>query len=479
MMTPRRPLGARLALVACLLAPRAVRAQAAPSATPNLESDAASAQRPSGSGEELAQQLARANVSSAPAGPLLSLDRALRTARSMHPALSQARANTRASEARTSEAFAPLLPQLVGQASYSRATANYVPKAGQYVPPMPPPENSTSHPFWSFGLTLNQLVYDFGQTSGRWRAAQASEDAQRLTERATAISVSLTVRTAYFEACAQKALRDVALATLADQDHHLELIQGFVQVGSRALFDLAQARSARQSALLSSVNAQNAYRLAKVQLTQAMGLEGSSAFEVSGDTLPPVPEEEAGAERLFARALAARPDLKAAIAAVRADELTARAASGGYGPSLGLLAGLNEQGTTLDDLRWNWNGQATVTWQLFQGGLTRAQVAEADANSNAARAQVQLLRLQLMVMVEQARIGISGAKQSLATATNLVENTREQLRLAEGRYETGAGPLIDLEDAQAALQEALGQQIQAEFSLATARAQLLAVLAVP
>jgi outer membrane protein TolC len=46
------------------------------------------------------------------------------------------------------------------------------------------------------------------------------------------------------------------------------------------------------------------------------------------------------------------------------------------------------------------------------------------------------------------------------------------LALAEGRYQTGAGSIIELADAQLALTTALGQRVQAEYSLSTARAAL-------
>jgi len=48
--------------------------------------------------------------------------------------------------------------------------------------------------------------------------------------------------------------------------------------------------------------------------------------------------------------------------------------------------------------------------------------------------------------------------------------------LAEGRYQTGVGSLLELADAQLALTQAQGDRVQAEFSLASARAALLHAL---
>jgi len=58
-------------------------------------------------------------------------------------------------------------------------------------------------------------------------------------------------------------------------------------------------------------------------------------------------------------------------------------------------------------------------------------------------------------------------------------NAREQLRLAEGRYQSGVGSIIELGDAQIAATSAAAQVVQADFNLATARAQLLTALGRP
>jgi outer membrane protein len=46
------------------------------------------------------------------------------------------------------------------------------------------------------------------------------------------------------------------------------------------------------------------------------------------------------------------------------------------------------------------------------------------------------------------------------------------LSLAEGRYQNGAGSVIELGDAQIAASNAAAHRVQTEFQLATARAQL-------
>jgi outer membrane protein len=117
-----------------------------------------------------------------------------------------------------------------------------------------------------------------------------------------------------------------------------------------------------------------------------------------------------------------------------------------------------------------------LTWSLFQGGLTRAQVSEAQANVIGMAAQLDLMRQQVQSDVDGARLALRAAKESLSATREALVNARERLRLAEERYAVGVGSAIELGDAQVALTQASAQAVQADDRLATARAQLLRAL---
>jgi len=71
------------------------------------------------------------------------------------------------------------------------------------------------------------------------------------------------------------------------------------------------------------------------------------------------------------------------------------------------------------------------------------------------------------------------ARASLVAAEEAATAAGERLRLAEGRYETGAGNAIELGDAQLGFTAGEAQQVQAAYNLASARARLLAALGRP
>ncbi|MBK8480951.1 MAG: TolC family protein [Proteobacteria bacterium] len=408
---------------------------------------------------------------------VLTLQQALTLALEHHPDLQRAAAQAQAAAARADQARAPLLPQLSGYASYQRTTGNFALRPG-FVPGDLRGGTSSFATFnyFNFGLSASQLVWDFRQSSGRWRAAQASAEAVGTARRTTQQQVRLALRSAFFTARAQRALVQVALEELGNQRRRLRQVEGFVEVGTRPPIDRAQARAELANARVQLIDAENAYALAKAQLKQAMGVEDDLDYEVADELLPAVPGEERSLAELLAEALRRRPELAGLEQERRAAALVGRAARGRNWPALSVSTALSDAGTELGALAWNWNAQAALSWPLYEGGLVGAQAREAEANVAALSAQRAVQRQAVRVALEQARLGVRAGQAGLRAAREALELARQRLALAEGRYETGSGNILELGDAQVALTQAAARVVQSEHALALARAQLLQAL---
>jgi outer membrane protein len=268
----------------------------------------------------------------------------------------------------------------------------------------------------------------------------------------------------------------VAQETLDNETKHLEQIRGYVDVGSRPHIDLVSEQANYATARVKLIQAQNGYATGRVLVEQAIGVTDLGSWEVAQESLPPVQGEASAPEALLAEALQARPDIATLQRQLDAQKLTTSALQGAYGPSLSLTGAYSQVGPATNDLSSNWNYQLVLSWPFFQGGLTRGQVRESRANEVQLVAQIEQQRQQVRVDVEQARLGVVAAIATLDAARDASEAARERLTLAEGRYETGVGNVIELSDAQLQLTTALGQQVQSEFQLAVARSQLLRAL---
>jgi outer membrane protein len=406
---------------------------------------------------------------------VLRLADATRIALKKQPQMVAARASVEAQLGRQDQARAPMLPQVTGTASllhaYGRTpsgsagtatTTTSTPSTGQYD-------------FFSFNATATQLLWDFGQNYRRYEAAGSQADSLRESERATELSVLVNVRRAFFLARAERALIQVADETLANNQKHLKQVQGFVSVGTHPEIDLAQAKSDVANARVQLVTAQNAYEVAKAQLGQAIGgIEQD--FEVADEELPAIDGEDLPLEQLVTRAIADRPELLAIARQREANELTIRGLRGAYYPTVSAQAGASTSGLGLDVLQPAWNVGAVATWTVLQGGITRGQVREAEANLDVTSAQHEGERLQIRFDVQSAWLSVRGAKATIAAADEARVNANERLRLAEGRYGQGVGTIIELGDAQVAKTNADATLVSAQFTLSSARAQLLSAL---
>jgi outer membrane protein len=408
------------------------------------------------------------------AARVVTLDEALQTARQRQPQLRQARANTLAADARTNQSFSGLLPQLTATGTYLKTTANAIQTPGSANVPGTG-RGSSWDLFNSFSdnISASQLLFDFGAQLNRWRASKALAESQAATERATALTVDFNLRSAYFAAWANKSLVQVAQQNLDNQLKHLAQTEGMVEAGTRAEIDLIQSRTDTANARVQLITAQNNYQTSKLTLNNAMGVLGPTDYDVADTQLAPVPGEDDLLDALLEEAYKARPEVQALEDQVRFDQLTIRSIEGQYGPSLSATLGFRQGGPKIDQLGWNASAGLSLTWNIFQGGLTRAQQSEAEANAMSTLAQLDLLRQTVRTDVDGARLALRAGKETVSAAQEALVNARERLRLAEERYAVGVGSAIELGDAQVALTQAAAQVVQAEDQLETARAQLL------
>jgi len=404
---------------------------------------------------------------------VLTLDEALRTAQERQPQLRQAQASTFAASARVDQSFSSLLPQVSANATYQRSLSDLE------GPGTANPSGITHRGALNLGASVSQLLWDFGRTTSRWHSAQQSAQAQRSTEAQTTLDVLATVQTAYFIVLAQQALVQVAQETLENEQAHLAQVRAQVEVGTRPEIDLLQQRTAVANAQLQLIQARNDSTTSKAQLNQAMGVEGSTDYTVQEEAVGPVKGEEQHIDILVDVALQGRPELAASEHQLRAQELQLSATRGGYWPSLSVSLSASESGPNPANLDWGVSGQVGLSWPLFQGGLTRAQVREQQATLSGLQAQRDALRQQVRLEVERAQLSVAAARESVSAAQEALVNARERLRLAEGRYRAGVGNIIELSDAQLSATNVAVQRVRASYDLATARTELARALGRP
>jgi outer membrane protein TolC len=403
------------------------------------------------------------------AGRTLALEEALVLAR-RNPQIAQAEAAVTQASGQVGVARSGFLPTAAASASFAAATSNFAPQPTLGRPGTPSQAaNDVLYPFYNTtAVTITQPLWDFGRTLGSYQAALDGRRAAEAGAIAAWNDVALRVRTTYYAVLAAEALVEVSRQTIASDEKKLELAKGQFEVGTRPRFDVTQAQVDLENARITLIQSRNAVAVARIQLSQAVGQDVSDAAlvvpQLGGDPAPDV-------QALTEAAMKGRPDLRAAELQVAAQEESLGAAKSAFLPILSASGNLGWKGSDFP-LVHNWQVGATLSWPFLNGGADLGRIESQRGALDQARAARDVLVLQIRADVEQGVASVLEAQARREAARTLVGQARENLDLAEGRYQSGLGTIIDLSVAQTAFANAQAQEVRAAFDLASARAQL-------
>jgi outer membrane protein len=166
------------------------------------------------------------------------------------------------------------------------------------------------------------------------------------------------------------------------------------------------------------------------------------------------------------------PELLAAERAVAVAEHRLRSAKGGYLPHVNGFAGYDLDSDDLDRFSDSFVAGVSVELDVFDGFLTRGQVAAACADLAAAREKLRRAELAIRLDAKQAELRLAEAQARLRTTARAVEQAAESLQITKERYANGLALLAQLLDAETALTASRQRRATAAADLLIARAAL-------
>ncbi|WP_300526100.1 TolC family protein [Aminiphilus sp.] len=330
----------------------------------------------------------------------------------------------------------------------------------------------------SASLKVQQLLSDGGKTAAAVRAAQRSEDAAASDLESLRNTLAYEVRTAYYELVRARQELQVALEMVALHEKHLDKAKALLAAGASPKSDVTAAEVDLSRSRLDLATARADAARAAAALENAMGLRSDGAAPEYAVEEPPLPDAQTlSLEEAVQKALAAHPDLRAKAFRVAEAEETLRLRRKGLVPSLSAYGGYSwSSGGTSDS---EWEAGLALSVPLADGGLTAANITVAEAKLDAVRAEEERLRQTVLLEVRKAWLAIGEAEEKLETATVVVRQAKENLDLAEGRYQVGVGSSLEVSDAAASYSDARKSLVQARCDRLSAEAALLKVIGDP
>jgi outer membrane protein len=322
-------------------------------------------------------------------------------------------------------------------------------------------------------VKLKQLLYDGGKTRYSGRAASKAADAQRDTAEAARLDSVYAVSQAYYRVLEARELLRVGENSRAQREAFFTLTDSYQKAGKATRIESLKAGAQLLDAERILVQAREALRISELILKKTIGVGVDAKINIA-DGLPETFAEPETDEVLLAQMFENNPDLKKSIQFKEQARLSIDSASGSYLPEISLQGsyGYRKRDTGLPPLSGDeWMAGVFLEWSLFEGGITRAQVAKARARYRETEWNDKAIRDQVQVDLHQAAGDIRTALASILSSKRLVNAQGEAYSAVVEFYKRGKATYIEVLTAETDLTQAKAAYVLAigDYQAASAR----------
>jgi TolC family type I secretion outer membrane protein len=399
------------------------------------------------------------------AAQLLTLDDALLIALDNHPSLTAARERIAAQRAVLGQQMAAYYPTITLNNTYRSTLQTGTTST-----------SGTAIDFFSSQANTSWILYNFGKREGAVQAARETLNATDYNYKTTVDSVILDVKLAYYVYLGAKAIVKVRDEQVQSRDLLVRQARAFYEVGTRARIDVVRAESNLYTAQADLIATQNAVKVAWVTLKKAMGLrelpERPLVEEAIMTTIPYTIDQ---AKEI---AYASRPELKSFEAQRKAQDQNIATARRGHLPDITFDGSYGRRNTsgggdTTFPLRVSWQAQLNLNIPIFDGFRTTNRVEETLRNYYVIKSEEEQQRQQVALDVEQSYLRMVELQERIKANEAAAKAAKENLDLANGRYQVGVGSIIEVTDAQTLYTDAQTTYVRALYDYKIADAQFV------
>jgi outer membrane protein len=384
----------------------------------------------------------------------LTLSEAEQIALRSHPRISSATLVAQAAKSVITETRAPLYPFLSGNFTGVGAEHNSTLGAGAV-------QTSSLYSRVAAGVTISQLVTDFGRTTNLAESAKLHASAQEQIVGNTRAAILIEVDQTYYQALAADTVLKVAQAVVENRRLTLRQVQALAQSSLKSTLDVSFAEVAVSDAELALFRAEKDVQASRARLTAAIGTPQTERRDLADEPLPSMLEPDP--EVVVTQALKQRPDLAALQLSRDAAHRFAQAERALSRPTISLMGVAGGLPATDPRLHGTYSAAGVnVSVPILNGKLYSARQTEAELRAQAADRDVEDLTVQVFEQVRIAWLEANTAFRRLDVTARLVTQAEQSLRLAQTRYDIGLGSIVELNQAQLS-------QVAAEIAAAGAK----------
>ncbi len=318
------------------------------------------------------------------------------------------------------------------------------------------------------GLSIGQMITDFGRTGNLIAMAKLQASAQDQVTETTRAQILLNTGRAYFAVLRAQSMLKVATQTVAARQTVADQVTALAESKLKSTLDVSFANVNLADARLLLAQAQNDLKASEADLATAMGLPNEAGFLLDEEPMPPAMPDRA--EELIREAMQNRPELKNLRLQQSAAERFTKAEHDLYYPNIGVVgtAGFVPTGVENVPGRYGAIGM-NVSIPIFNGGLFKARQTQAEMKAKAANENVNDLQIRVTRDVRVAWLNATTAYDRIALTQQLLQQATSALDLAQTRYDNALGNIVELSTAQLNLTSAQIAVTSAHYDYQTMR----------
>lgn len=338
-----------------------------------------------------------------------------------------------------------------------------------------------TRPGFDAGVDLQYLIFDGGA-----RRARIDQSIERLLAANFSFndvhrSLIFRVEQTYFRLLDAFGQEAAARASLDNAQAVQQAAELRLQNGLATLPDVLEARSATAQTEYDLQSILGAREIAMGELATTLGLPAHTAIAVQPLDQLEIPRAIGEtADDAIEKALAARPDLQAELAAVREASARGKESRAAYAPTISAIATTGAQSVFVQqqDLPWGHTTDLTggfalnLKWTIFDGGSRRNRLAEAGAELRRSQADVNARHDDVENQVWTAYSLLQTAFRQRDAAVALLAAASQSYSAALESYNYGVRSLLDVTAAQKVLSQARSSDVSARTGVLAALSNL-------
>ena len=244
----------------------------------------------------------------------------------------------------------------------------------------------------------------------------------------------------------------------------------YYRLGLRPKVDVTTAEVNLNNEELNLIRAKNKIKSTSAALANALGITTPNILNIDETTEPET--FALSFEDTVKTAYENRPDVESAKLDVRLGEMKLSKAKWAYLPTVSLSASFRKSGENLHLDNEDTRLMAAIDVPLFNAFKTYNGVKQAKIALESTQNSTRSLFNNVFLEVQSAYIKMEESAESIPLAELNAEKAKENLQLAQGRYNEGIGDMIELKDAEVAYTDAQLNLLTARYDYAAAVADL-------